>query len=403
MKPLDRSTRSLFIISEHFWPSTGATAQLVRDLAWGLSERDVEITVITSTHADKLLPDDKIRIVRLGLGSQTSVNIFSKGISGIYFSLSAFVWLCLNTRAVTQLLIVSNPPFIVLVGLIYHLFTGTPYYYLLQDLFPRSAQLTGVLPSKGPVIAVWRYLIQQSCAFSNSTIVLSEAMLCRACSDYHLRKEKIKVIHNWAVEQATTLHKRDNPLAVEWGIDSTFTIQYSGNFGRLHDILTILEAARLLIDYPIHFLFIGGGAKYEQIHAYKQHLNLSNITIRPYQPRHLLRQSLAACDIAAVALIPGSEDTVAPSKLYGILASAKPVVLIANKSTPIASQILKARCGIVASSGDSLSLASSLYELSVSPQTVEKMSVNSLSLYNRSYSKEASINRYYDLLFRDQT
>lgn len=388
----------LYIISEHYKPSTGATAQLVYDLSFGLSELGIDVVVITSTHDDGSDSCENIRTVRLGLGNSSNVKILGKALAGISFSLATFFWLCFKAKRNVNLLIVSNPPFIVLIGLFYRLFTHTHYFFLLQDLFPRSAELTGVLPVKGPLSGIWRYLIGLSCTFSKSTIVLSNAMKYRACSEYGLNPSNIKVIHNWAIESPTHLPKHKNPLAIAWGVDKKLTVQYSGNFGRLHDLITILEAARLLTEYPIHFLFIGGGAKLTQIKAYVHHYDLQNISIKPYQPRHLLPLSLAACDMAAVALIPGSDDTVAPSKLYGILSSAKPVLAIVTQPSELSDLITREKCGVVVSPGDPSSLATSLIDLYLHPNKLQKMSDAASQTYKKLYGKNKSIKDYFELL-----
>lgn len=393
--------QKLIILSEHYSPSTCATAQLITDLSVGLDQRGLDVTVITSTAASITDSHLGVQAVRLGINSYSKVNIISKVLSGFSFSIAACHWLSKHLTDGTKLLIVSNPPFVVLIGFFYRLLKNTQYYFLLQDLFPRSAELTGVLPFRGPVSGFWRLLIRASCVMSERTIVLSESMKKRASVEYALVPDQISVIHNWAVEQAILLPKKANPLALDWGFDKQFTVQYSGNFGRLHEIITLLESARLLVDSPIHYVFIGGGAKYDQIVSYKNHYNLTNVSLKPYQPRSTLPLSLGACDMSVVSLIPGSEDTVAPSKLYGILASAKPVLLISNATSNLANLITTYTCGIVVSPGDPCSLAEKLSALSNDPIAIQKMSENAAKLYKKLFAKDISIDQYYKLISGD--
>lgn len=391
----------LIILSEHYSPSSGATAQLITDLSIGLHLRGLDVTVLTSTAGSPIQRLPGVKTVRLGIKSYYKVNILSKVFSGFSFSIAACHWLSKNLTEGTKLLIVSNPPFVVLIGLFYRLLNNTPYYFLLQDLFPRSAELTGVLPFSGPVSGFWRLLIRISCVMSERTILLSESMKNRASIEYVLMPNQISVIHNWAVEKAIHMPKKANPLALEWGIDRKFTVQYSGNFGRLHEIITLLESARLLDKLPIHYLFIGGGPKFEQIASYKHSYNLTNVTTKPYQPRNILPLSLGACDMSVVSLIPGSEDTVAPSKLYGILASAKPVLLISSENSSLAKLITTYSCGIVVSPGDPCSLAEKLSALSTNPSEIQKMSENAAKLYKTLFDKDNSIDQYYRVISGD--
>ena len=146
-------------------------------------------------------------------------------------------------------------------------------------------------------------------------------------------------------------------------------------------------------------MFIGDGSKRVQILAYSRKYNLKNVTIYDYQPRALLSDSLSATDVSVVSLIPGAEDTVAPSKLYGILASSRPVILISNSSSEIASLINKYNAGFVCCPGDVLELAQTIASLSRDPKLLADMQENALGLYHDCYGRDKSFNLYQKILF----
>jgi glycosyltransferase involved in cell wall biosynthesis len=389
--------RRLLLISEHFEPSTGATAQLMTDLARGLSQRGWPLVVLTATPGGPL----EFPVVRLnGSGSdRPAFGVAAKALRGVRFLLGSLLWCLRRGRPGDVVLIVSNPPFIGLLGPLIQLGRGLPYLFVFQDLFPRSAVLSGVLPAAGPVALLWRGLMGQVCQRSRTTVVLSQAMETRLRRDLG-RNLPLAVIHNWAVEQGLDAPRATNGFAQEHGYASRFTLQYSGNFGRLHDLLTLLEAARLLQGEPVQFVFIGGGAKQGQIEAYRQGFGLENVLRLPYQPRQRLPESLAACDLAAIGLIPGAEDTVAPCKFYGILASGRGVVLIARRSCDLAQLVLREGCGIVVEPGEAAELAQQLLGLSRDPQAVAAMGARSRDLYGRLFGLERSIGQYAALLER---
>jgi glycosyltransferase involved in cell wall biosynthesis len=211
------------------------------DLAHGLSQRGWAVTVLTATEG-KPLP---FPVKRLGgpMGAAAGVSVVGKALRGLRFLAGTSLWCLRHGQRGDVVLIVSNPPFIGLLGPLLLRIRGMPYVFLFQDLFPRSAVL------------------------SACTVVLSQAM------DQRLRREfgyglPLKVIHNWAVECADATPRQANRFAHDHGFADKFTLQYSGNFGRLHDLLTLLEAARLLQAEPVQFVFIGGGAKQRQIEAW---------------------------------------------------------------------------------------------------------------------------------------
>lgn len=384
--------RRLLLISEHFEPSTGATAQLMSDLARGLHRRGWRLTVLTATPGADL----EFPVVRLNGPERkggAAVGVVGKALRGLRFLLGSLLWCLRRGRRGDGVLIVSNPPFIGLLGPLLRLCRGLPYVFVFQDLFPRSAVLSGVLPAAGPLALLWQWLMAQVCGRSSQTVVLSQAMEARLRRDLG-RQLPLTVIHNWAVERGAAVRRADSGFAAEHGYADRFSVQYSGNFGRLHDLLTLLEAARLLRQEPIQFVFIGGGAKQGQIEAYRSGFALGNVLQLPYQPRQRLPQSLAACDLAAIGLIPGAEDTVAPCKFYGILASGRPVLLIARRSCDLAQLVLNAGCGLVVEPGEAAELADRLLELSQQPDQVQTMGERSLALYQQRFGLERSLERY---------
>ena len=387
--------RRLLLISEHFEPSTGATAQLMTDLARGLHRRGWNLTVLTATAGNAL----EFPIQRLNGTEELAVGVAAKALRGVRFFLGSLLWCLSHGRQGDVVLIISNPPFIGLLGPLLQLSRQLPYVFVFQDLFPRSAVLSGVLPAAGPLALLWRSLMQRVCQRSAFTVVLSQAMEQRLRRDLG-RNLPLQVIHNWAVEQGQPLARSHNRFAVEHGYADRFSVQYSGNFGRLHDLLTLLEAARLLQGSPVQFVFIGGGAKQAQIEAYQQGFGLENVLRLPYQPRERLPESLAACDLSAIGLIPGAEDTVAPCKFYGILASGRAVVLIARRSCDLAQLVLREGCGIVVEPGEAAELAEKLQTLSQHPEQVAAMGQRSLELYEQRFGMERSIDRYAALLER---
>ena len=394
MRDQPSKSRELIILTEHFAPSTGATAQLVKDLADDLSCKGVALTVLTATPG---YPGSSYPVHRISGVTSSSNGVFSKILSGLSFFLGSITWLLFKTSANHSLFIVSNPPFVGLIGPLLACTRKIRYEFLLQDIFPRSAVLTGILPSKGPVIWLWRSLMSFVVHKSACTVVLSQSMLTRCRKEFG-ETSKLFVIPNWTAVSSVRPICRSNTLSSSWGLDDIFTVQYSGNFGRLHDILTILEAARLLKGYPIKFLFIGNGAKYKQIRSYERSFSLDNILIKDYQPRELLAQSLATSDISIVSLIPGAEDTVAPSKLYGILASSRPVILISSNHSELADLITTSGCGEVFMPGDSVEMSKYILSLYDKTSDITSMSNMASKLYHDNYGRSKSTKNYLHLL-----
>lgn len=384
----------LLILSEYFEPSASATAQIATDLATDLTKLSFDVTVLTSTAGTSR---NDFEIVRLNNHSRHSSLVYIKALSGILFLLKSLAWAILHRSRYDKVLIFSNPPFAGVVGLLLKLLFRKTYLFVLQDLFPRSASLTGILPSKGPIVSFWRLVISLIVSNSKATVVLSESMRKRAISEY-LCTSKFTVIPNWSVFSPHPIAKSDVPLTSQWQLNDSLVVQYSGNFGRLHDFMTVLEAARLTQEYPIKYLFIGDGPKQPYLDAYISNYKMTNVILKPFQPRSRLIESLAVADISLVTLIPGAYDTVAPCKFYGILASARPVLFVGNPQSEIAQFIASNHCGFGLDIGDVHGLVTCLLRLLNNKKLLLDASHSAYKAYTNNFGIRNSSILYANLL-----
>ena len=132
-----------------------------------------------------------------------------------------------------------------------------------------------------------------------------------------------------------------------------FTVIYSGNQGRCHDLTTLIDAAELLRENPsVLFLIIGSGAQHKELVGRAEALNLPNVRFLPYQEADALPAVLAAADLAVVSLLANAEGQVAPSKLYGHLAAGSPLAVICSESSYLRREVARAGCGNSFRSGE---------------------------------------------------
>jgi glycosyltransferase involved in cell wall biosynthesis len=80
-------------------------------------------------------------------------------------------------------------------------------------------------------------------------------------------------------------------------------------------------------------------------------LETDQLRFLDYQPRDTLSQSISAADLHYVGLAGGLSGYVVPSRLYGILAAGRPVVVSADADSETATVVGSAGCGIVVPPG----------------------------------------------------
>jgi len=169
--------------------------------------------------------------------------------------------------------------------------------------------------------------------------------------------------------------------------------------GRLHDIETIAKAATILKDKPIKFVFIGDGAKTKILEQTIRTHHLTNILLLPLQPREILPQSLTACDISLVSLIPGAENIVAPSKLNGMLAAGRGIIAITQPNSYIDQLLRTSGSGINTPPNNPQQLADLILQLYQQPDKVKIMGEKARQLYENQYRFERALKEYEQLLF----
>ncbi|WP_271821799.1 glycosyltransferase family 4 protein [Dolichospermum circinale] len=371
------------------------------DLAKGLSGHGYTVNIFSETQSKEnaLESLNKININRAFFPVKSSTSICSKIISSIFFLVGAIGYLIFNIPGNTPLLIASNPPYAGILGILFKIVRRGKYYFLLQDIFPESAAMSGIMKQNSILYKFFSKLIYLTYKYSEYIIVLSTSMQEFLEKKYPDLKTKIKVIENWAIEDIPVVSKQENNFAKQHKLDEVFTVLYSGNLGRLHDIETITEAAKILKDKPIKFVFIGDGAKTKIVKQAIEDYQLQNILLLPYQPRELLPLSLTACDISLVSLIPGAESIVAPSKLYGMLSAGRGIISISVPNSYIDKLLTNSGCGVNVSPDNPQQLADIIRQLASDNQRVKSMGEIARQLYETRYTFKRALEEYEKLIF----
>lgn len=392
----DTTSSTICIVSQYFYPSTQATAQLVADIAVQLNHKSNNITVITSTPGEGYL--DHVPILRSPAYLESNNNILSKITSGFLFAIYTSVYVLFRHNPGTTYLLFSNPPFICSLFALLTLLKKVRYIFVYQDLFPQSAVISGILPAVGPLTLFWQTLMNFGCSRASNIIVLSNSMKRSLSKRMPRLLPKTVVIHNWSVSPTISKTTVKKDFRAEWNASSDLILLYSGNLGRLHDIITFLECARLLTNNPVKFVFCGHGPKLEQVKRYIQAYGLSNVIVQPPVALEQLNSLFLSADIALMSTIPGATSLIAPSKLYGILASGKPVFYVGDESSEIAQLINTSKSGKTFSNGDSLLLSKVILNLINNSQALDLYAKASSKAYSTYFGLNKSIPKYQALL-----
>ena len=335
------ANRLTFLVP-YFPPDVAADGQLFALLARELSRRGHGVRVLTwkpryQGLAPQPVDDGGLRVSRWWAPDGKS--LFARAFGALWLFKSGF-WRALFSRG--TLIVPSSPPGLALAAW-WLSWIGRRYIYVLHDIHPELGIALGKL-RPGLVASLIRWVNRRAMARASAVVTLSGGMMERALALFP--RARLHVIPNWVdLDAIKPLPKADSRFARENELVEPFVIQYSGNLGLLHPLDGLTRAVGAT-PYCV-LCYIGRGARLNATQALAQREDIPNVRFFDYRPVAELCDSLAACDVAAIALEPGADKLAMPSKLQGILASGRPILCLAPASSELAQFIERERVGVV--------------------------------------------------------
>ena len=155
--------------------------------------------------------------------------------------------------------------------------------------------------------------------------------------------DRIAIVRNWVDLDLIKPLEGVSPYRQELGIAETDrVILYSGNIGAKQGFDILIDAARRLSRRAdIKFLIAGEGPAKSGLAA--RAANLPNVRFLPFQPYARLSEFLGVADIHVLPQAADAADLVLPSKLGGMLASGRRVIVTAAPGTELATFVARRR------------------------------------------------------------
>ena len=395
------------IITQVFYPDVVATGELLYDLAVKLKNKyGINVSVLTAqpnfTVKEKQKKHEEINGIKIERVSTTSFDknsYLGKVLNSWIYCMKVF-FSCLFSRKTDLYLIVTSPPLAPLIGAFMKIFKGQNYIYLMYDVYPEIAWKLGYIKKDGIICKIWQFLTDFSLIHAQKIIVLSDNMKNGILKRFSgVKEEKIIVIHNWANEEIVqVINYEENYLIEQLNLKDKFIVEYSGNIGRVHEFNTMLETAKLLENQEdVLFLIIGDGGLKTKVKTLADEYNLKNILFLPFQERTKLSYSLALASLHLLSVNEGYEELVAPSKLYGILASGKPAIFVGKKDYYITNMLVANNCGVNVEIGESEKLKNVILEFKNNPEKRKEFSTNSRKLFEKNYTLDIISEQYNEI------
>jgi glycosyltransferase involved in cell wall biosynthesis len=337
----------LLVLNQYYWPAVEATGQLLSQLCSGLAD-DFDVTVVTGVvpgTAPGRERHDGVEIVRVASTAFDRRRLVLRATNySTYLAQSLFT--ALRAERPDVVLCMTDPPVIADVALLVARKFDAPFVVISQDVFPEVAVELKRLDNP-VVVAALRFAIRFYLQRADRVVAIGETMRSRL-AEKGADPGNVVVIPNWVDVDALTPRARDNDWAREQELVDPFVVMHSGNIGHAQNLDSLIRSATFLRDLDdLRIVLIGGGARRQELKDLARLLEVEQVRFLGYQPREILPESLSSADIHVVGLARGLSGYVVPSRLYGILAVGRPVIVAADPESETAQVVLEAEAGVV--------------------------------------------------------
>lgn len=268
-----------------------------------------------------------------------------------------------------------------------------PWLLQLEDLYPDAAIAAGVMTNIKVInffLGLEKSLYRNAQRISVISKNFQQALLAKG-----IQNSKIEIIPVWADPDEVRPMQKQNAFRREHGLDDKFVVMYAGNIGLTSCLEDVLHAAEILQGQKnIQFVIVGEGIKKESLEAESQAKQLKNILFLPFQPRELFPEMLAAADLGLVTLNAGAALSSLPSKIFNVMASARPILAVTPPGSEITQIVEEAGCGWNIPPGSPEKLAEAIVQLMDRESAVIQMGQNGRACLEKNYSRNHCVDDY---------
>lgn len=389
----------ILVLNQYYWPGVEATANLLSDLCESLAEEH-DVTVVTG-----MVPDvdaagrserHGVQIVRVRSTAFDRRRLTLRSINYLTY-LGQSLRHGLRVRPPDVVLCMTDPPVIADVALVIARRFHAPLVVVSQDVFPEVAVALKRLDNP-LLIGTLRRAIRFYLERAERVVAIGETMRIRL-AEKGADPERVVVIPNWVDTTALSPRPKDNPWSRQHDLVEKFVVMHSGNVGHAQDLDTLVRAATFLRDLEdLRILIVGGGARHDELVALADRLEVEQVLFLPYQPRDGVPYSLSSADIHVVGLARGLAGYVVPSRLYGILAVGRPVIVATESACETAKVVERVGCGVVVPPGRPELIAAEIRRARSGELDLAAMGARGREYVIREADRDVAVDRYRRLL-----
>ena len=346
---------SILFVNQHYWPDFASTGQHLTDLAEHLAASGFNVSVLCSRgrylagelEVPLLETRNGVTIHRVRASSFGRDRHLGRILDYGTFYLQTIARLFRRNRY-QYIVFLTTPPLLSFMGGILRRITGQKYGIWSMDLHPDAEEEVGMIKTGSPTARLLHAL--NDFGYRNAEFIVDlGAFMKQRLVQRDVRPERLHTIPVWShKDEVEPVDRESNPLIDELGLSDKFVIMYSGNAGLVHRFDETLAAMKRLRDDPdVFFLFVGAGPRRKEIEAFAGENDIQNFRYLDYFDRSQLKLSLSIADVHLLTLRDSAAGIAVPGKLYGIMASGRPVLMVGPEASEPGETIQEEDCGYV--------------------------------------------------------
>lgn len=252
-----------------------------------------------------------------------------------------------------DVIVLFTPPFFLgIVGVLAKWSWRCPLVINIQDL-PLDAALALGMLKHGILARSMRNLESWIYRHADLVATISPAMLDNVRAK-GVPNSRLLLVPNWiSMESSGNLETKGKFLSQHLQAKDKLTIAYAGNLGTKQGVdILLYSALELKENESVHFFIIGDGVDKSRLIALAEAMALKNVTFLPFMSPDKYQLMLADVTVIFVAQRNDAGNNFFPSKLLGLMAQGKPLLISADIDSELAQVITKAGCGLVSPYGN---------------------------------------------------
>lgn len=412
--------KRILIYAHYYYPDVASTGQILQELAEGmLSSFHVTVICVVPSYGGSVANEYKTKkyhfehingvdVIRVLVPDFNKSQKLSRVKNILAYFLRARKATKLIQEEVDYVYSISQPPILGgMLGIYGKKKKRAKFIYNIQDFNPEQIIATGFSKST-LLLKCMMWFDKRSCRAADKVIVVGRDMIDTLKKRFiDEQKPVYAFINNWIDEKEIYPLEVTEPHVAafrrRYNLENKFVFMYSGNLGLYYDLENIL---RVLREFPsgtqtpdgrdVVFAFIGTGSIKDKMVKYKEENQMDNVIFIPYQDKADLNYSLNAADIHLCVSARGIKGVSVPSKLYGEMATAKPVLGVMESGAEGRLILEETKCGMVCEPGEYTQIESNIQwfiEHAGATQLFE-MGIRGRKYLLKKLTKDASIKEY---------